>query len=860
MGLPVTWYACPGGVLKWCLTSQAKVPQGWFDLEVKPMATHNAMTQTKNGANFKCINPNFTGPSLEVVRSSIITRDLGIPYLEEYEYLRPVVIRAKQRFCDLFYRSLNAMGTRIEEDWVTSCKKRDKELSAVLGRIIDSDETLELVVACRTATGYREFYSLDEIGYCPRSFSIVGVSEDDIVDLYINEKRPKIYGCLFVAMFKVASACREAMQRDEELFKNLCDLALSILEIAGLYNESSPDAEHWKLQELNTLKILENPPTRKDDQRIMDVFIQVCDDIRFSNKPYIKEIQNAIRSQRRYCSSPFTDKDYYYSIKADPAYIPGFKYKQSLIKSMVENDPLAGCSFDEKTGYTSAYNTTVPEGYDAPWIKTIHIANKGKYKTRAIHLAISAIQDRCCYIHNRLYAVNRRIPSDCTKDQANGQLFTCKISSPEYREDHGWSSVLAFDWSNATDKMWQWFQEECLKLVFDDEIVEFWHTVSTCKKTFVFIDGTKKVYQQINGQPQGLLGSFDAFAFAHHIIMLMTMYMSGLTEYRGSDFYRVLGDDSIISSITWDPNNHVGDNYVNICSWANMEIERSKSTEILSNNKVALVDFAKVKVLNGKYFSPIPTRLANRIGTHDSQYFAFSSALWQGSHGFFKPDWFATLIDFYYPEEEDNKLAHMLVESGIIPSFKEVGFDDPLMREEEVCLKLALCYALNKIKASCISGLLGDKTKEYLEVMDKATDVNALTTLLPESLSSVWDRVENINHKINIALESNLDKEDTIREIFSCSEDQARIMTAGLSITQEEFESIQTAIQLMDSAIDNPETIELFKSEILSLMDRLTLLDRLQYRSLYKKHALDSIILERSVRTFKEVFGTGKVQ
>lgn len=823
------------------------------------MEAHNTKTQTKRMVQYKCINPNFTGPTLEEVRSSIIARESSIPYLEEYEYLRPIVRQAKQRFADLFYQSLNAMGTRIEEDWVDSCKQRDKELSKVLGRIIDSDETLELVIVSRSLQGYKEAYTADDIGYCPRKFAIIGIEEEDIVDIFINEKQPKIYGCLFVAMFKVASACRETMSRDQSLFKNLCDLAFSILEIAGLYNETSPDAEHWKLQELKTLQILENPPTRKDDDVVMQAFLQVMDDIRHSNKPYVKEIQDAIRSRRRYCASQFSDDDYYYSVKSDPAFIPGFKFKQSLIKSMLEDDPLAGCPFDEVTGYKSAYNKSVPEGYYAPWIKTIHIPNPGKYKTRAIHLAISAIQDRCCYIHNRLYSVNRAIPSDCTADQENGQRFTCKITDPVYREDHGWSSVLAFDWSNATDKMWQWFQEECLKLVFDETIVEFWHTVSTCKKEFWFKDGTKKVYHQINGQPQGLLGSFDAFAFAHHIIMLMTMQLSGLEDYKGSDFYRVLGDDSIITSITFDPNNYVGDNYVRICAWANMEIERSKSSEILSNNKVALVDFAKVKVLNGQYFSPIPCRLANRIGKHNQDYYAFSSALWQGNHGYFKPEWFKELTDRYYPSEEDNRLAHLLIESGVIPSFRKVGFNDLLLRQSPEGLKASLCYAINKVKASFISGLLGDKTKECLDIMDKESSEDALTTLLPESLATVWDKVENIDHKINIALENNLSKEATIREIFACSQDQARLMAAGLSITQEEFESIRQTLELMSLAVDAPDTIELFRDSISGLMDRLSVLDRLQYRSLYKRNALDSIILRRSIKTYRKLFGTLEV-
>jgi hypothetical protein len=290
-----------------------------------------------------------------------------------------------------------------------------------------------------------------------------------------------------------------------------------------------------------------------------------------------------------------------------------------------------------------------------------------------------------------------------------------------------------------------------------------------------------------------------------------------------------------------------------------MEIERSKSSEILSNNRVALVDFAKVKVLNGQYFSPIPNRLANRIGKHNQDYYAFSSALWQGNHGYFKPEWFKELVDRYYPSEEDNRLAHLLIESGIIPSFRKVGFNDLLLRQSPEGLKASLCYAINKVKASFISGLLGDKTKECLEIMDKESSEDALTTLLPESLATVWDKVENADHKINIALEANLNKEETIKEIFACSQDQARLMAAGLSITQEEFESIRQTLELLSLAVDAPDTIELFRDSISGLMDRLSVLDRLQYRSLYKRNALDSIILRRSIRTYRKLFGTLEV-
>lgn len=819
------------------------------------MATHNTRADYVSNLQLKCCNPNYSGPNLETIASSAKARSQSIPYLEEYEYLRELVLSSKLRFAQKFIEQLNAMGTSMEESWVDACKGREKELSTMLCRIIDSDETLELAVVARTAKGYTDYvYDLEGIGYCPTKFAIIGIEDDSIVDVFINEKVPKFYGILFVTMFKVASACREVMFRDENLFESLKDLALSILEIAGLYNETNPDSKRWRAQEDNTLKILTNPPTREDDDVIMACFLHVCQDIREGRKPYVKEISDAIRSRRRYCASSFDDKDYYYSVKSDPAYIPGFKYKQSLIKSMVETDPLVGHPFDDKVGYISHYNKQEPKGYVAPWIKTIHIPNPGKYKTRAIHLALSAIQDRCCYIHNRLFSVLKQIPSDCTDGQERGHAFTCKISDPEYRESHGWCSVLAFDWSNATDKMWQWFQEECLKLVFCDEVVDLWHTVSTCDKVFYHKDGSRTPYKQVNGQPQGLLGSFDAFAFAHHIIMLMTMSLSDLEDYPGSDFYRVLGDDSIISSIRWDPTNQVGDNYCRICAWANMEINRSKSTEILSNQRIALVDFAKVKVLNGKYFSPIPERLANRIGKHNQDYYAFSAALWQGKHGYFKPSWIKSLIDFYYKDELDNKLAHLLVESGILPSFRAIGFYDPILLDMDISLALNMCYAVQKVKASFLMSLLGDKIKENLDLLEKETDTDSLSCLIPADLESTWDKIEDMDHKINIALELNLSKESTIKEIMSCSEDQAKVLSVGLQISDEEFRVLRRTLEVMDTCSRNPMHISLFKVDILSLLDNLKSLDRLQYRSLYKRSALDAIILRRSIRTFKLVF------
>lgn len=285
---------------------------------------------------------------------------------------------------------------------------------------------------------------MDSINWCPKSFKLFRLTGEEILDVFTTTGQPKFYGTLFISMLQVAKACKDIRSEDEEIFSGLKQLALSIIEIARLYNETNPDDIRWHEQEMNTYSLLTQEPTNIADPDLDDVFGDVMSDILEGNLPYIREISRAIRSNRRYLDSPFNDNDYYYSFRSDPAVIKGFKYKQSLFKSTVEVDPLVGCAFDVSTDYKSHYNKTVPDGYYAPWVSTIHIPNPGKYKTRAIHLALSPIQDRCCYIHNRILAVLNSMESDCTKDHDKGRNFAKLISSPRYRESRNYSSVLAY--------------------------------------------------------------------------------------------------------------------------------------------------------------------------------------------------------------------------------------------------------------------------------------------------------------------------------------------------------------------------------------------------------------------------------
>lgn len=817
------------------------------------------------------INRNYSGPALGIVLASNSTRLSSIGFLGQYEYLREEVKTAEDKYIRSFFKALQSMHNTIDVNWVTSCKTRHQELMNFFSSIVKTETRFEFFVFTKN----EHVYPLDDVGFCPKNFTVKAADEieEEIVDIYSLSSYPKIYSSLFVAMFKVALACHECKDTEPDLFQTLSQLAFSLYEVGGLYNETNPDPKEWRRQEDNTLAILTQKPTRKPNRKVAKAYYHVKQDIQEAItilrkhqdqkriKPYVLEISKAIVSNWYFLHSSYEDEDLYVSMAADAAEVEELKklgISASILKSAFEGDPLVGCKFDEHVGYESHYSKARKNFKE--WIKTIHITNPGKFKTRAIHLAIAAIQDRCAYIHRRLARLLRSIPSDCTINQKKGVDFTLKISNPLWREDMGWPSVLAFDWSNATDKLWSWFQEDVLKLVFDKEVVDLWHTVSTCPKLFCHQDGTKETYYQVNGQPQGLLGSFEAFALAHHMMMLITMRLSGRQDQLASDFYRVLGDDSIICSITEDRDNIVGNSYAEVCDWCNVPINRVKSTEILFDNPVALVEFAKVYTLDGQYFSPIPERLANRIGTPGKEYFAFAGAFWGQRHGMDNVSMMKRMIDKYYTDQTDNHLANLMLFSGVIPSFASLGieFVDRELAQSEEAVKLALCYWLNKIKATFALNGMSDKAKENLSLTDKEIK-DALLEFIPENLSFIIDAIDDNQHKLMKVLQQNLDKEDIVKQFLGCSDHQALVISANVRLTNEELDGIRQVIDLFSMLIESPELIMDYSSALMNIERALAPLERLNYRSIYKRDQLNLKVFRSTIELYKQTFCSSAV-
>lgn len=861
-------------------------------------------------------NACYGGPSESVVLASVRERLESVPYLEEYESVKEEVQFQVKKFVHEFFQQMERFGDTVDPAFQDACKDRDKDLFIMETSIIKQDCYTEFVLTVKDKVYDIEDLKYIPSNYqiqAVHDYTLEG-DESYIIDVFTpKHSRPKMYRHLAIAMLKLSVIMHEVQYTNESLFSGLKDLAGIIKEFAQIYNWNNPDDADWYRQELSTYILLADPEDwihdekfisdlerykvfdleegetfndrmrkiysgeyscnldrPKDTSKVDAAVDKVLGDIKKAVyerlhrrpgkvEPYLEEMVSAIVSVWRYCHSPFEDRDYYIASTSDAASIPELKgpgSKMSIIKSILEIDPCDGCEFDEATGYTSHYNKRYkPKNARFPWVITIHIPNPGKYKTRAIHLALSAIQDRCNYIHHRLAALLSRLPSDCTREQTRGISFILTLTDPYRREGQAYS-ILAYDWSNATDRLLQKFQEDCLGLVFDEKVVKFWHSVSSCEKIFKFKDHGERSYHQANGQPQGLLGSFEAFALAHHIMMLVTMYMSHRTEYRASEFYRVLGDDSVLTSISTDLTNEVGECYCQVCHWANVKVNRTKSTEILAYNSNALIEFAKVYAYNGEYFSPVPFRLATQCGKPSCDYYSFAAALWMQRHGGNRKNWISGLIDKYYPKQEENKIARNILFSGFIKSYADLGpeFQDIEMLQSDYALFCTLGYLYSSIKSSFCYSMLSDKAKEKLGSKTIKEEIDALEALLPKDLEHLLDRLEDNDHKFLIALQANQDREDLIKALFNdLNSDQCKLLAATLQLGDEFTSTVREIVDLYNTVLEFPKTIDIYRQRIAGLSEKIEVLGLMNYRSVYKRDTRNSMVLRSSIEAVLKI-------
>jgi hypothetical protein len=276
-------------------------------------------------------------------------------------------------------------------------------------------------------------------------------------------------------------------------------------------------------------------------------------------------------------------------------------------------------NFDQIVGFKNTYDIDLHDlkkkrSFKSKRRFSVSIDQK-KPKPRIIHPLNNSEQDRLIYYHRLLESVLSNIPSDCTFDQSKGSEHIKYVMNS--KEDWG---IYSLDLTSATDTFNIGLQYLIIKeLIFNnkeyaDELSSVWLDIMT-SETVIHIKNEDHYFRFSNGQPQGFLSSFPAFSLEHHIVML-TVLRKFLPETRGEDFYRVLGDDSLITSS--DDNFEIPKLYQYYINSANVECNITKGYLYNlhePNHKVKIAEFAKQLIVDGIEVTPIPTKLLTQNET-----------------------------------------------------------------------------------------------------------------------------------------------------------------------------------------------------------------------------------------------------
>jgi hypothetical protein len=181
-------------------------------------------------------------------------------------------------------------------------------------------------------------------------------------------------------------------------------------------------------------------------------------------------------------------------------------------------------------------------------------------------------------LHHYLFKVLKKIPQDCTFNQA---AFKDKIN--------GWTRFYSIDLSNATDRFPIQTIIDTLEGHLPHEYLKSWKWLMV-GMPFDF-QGSKISYSV--GNPMGFYSSWASFTVAHHYVMFYCCKVLRIPWKEAK--YVLLGDDILIGD------HQLAEKYKEVISGLGVEFSKVKTYE--SKN---FFEFAKRLFINGSEISPFP--------------------------------------------------------------------------------------------------------------------------------------------------------------------------------------------------------------------------------------------------------------
>lgn len=703
------------------------------------------------------------------------------------------------RFASEFSRIASHMvKPDVISEFVSACKDRFQDLTKLNGIICtDAKDLDEVDVYIEMNSGTHQFN-----GRWSRTSHVYGLTiDDEILDLWSCERRPGCYKWLYLADLLIISWAAKADSLEFDAWEVASWYSTVICSIGRLYEDIRPNMAYVEKSEEESLARLCSTHELDHESIYYQKLMELFDDIREGSKTYIRDISSALRRSELLTNQQYSYRDYHLSMRKTGSRYKGKAYP-GLYSALFESDQPTpeSANFDDFTGYVSHYNQNPTEQVDQPGGKTISI-EQHKVDRRIIHMGDNPRQDRLNYVHRRLQDFLNLLPEDCTKNQNRGVDFAKKVTDPAYRMQFG-NNVYSLDISKATDTIDLEFQELCLRLLFPDEIVDYWISISKSPRKFYFTNGKVSEYMQTCGQAQGYKSSFPSFAWCHHVVMRLLMLITDHTDMKPQDFYRVLGDDSIISCP--DTDELVLDQYISICQWINWSTNRSKGYVAHSSEQYAFAEFAKKRVLNGVINTPIPGKLilnAEKTANGTIGLFQWISTNYKALY--LRDVWKnSPKLSSMYNEDEISFIERV-ASCGLLPCFdgwKDQTEAKPQLIPDKEKMIYCMSYFLSKLDSTLVDQMLPDNLREVTKNGFDPSRLNYLFGTVEEE--ELFDLANDSGNKYYEMIQLNADMIDYINHVLYGGDKKPYTLswiTLELELTSQEEDRIFRCLEILDN-------------------------------------------------------------
>lgn len=696
-------------------------------------------------------------------------------------------------------------------EFVDGSKRRYRDLQLLVQSAITADDAgLALLVQRRTSDGTVRTFKYK---YESRMEIINADDDDDVV--YLNQIQPKAYTPLFKAAYCLISELQGLDREYESNLREEIRRGLLILLSVGKIYDNLRGSDDYILSKINEsiLHMTTVPSLGPDYSQISATMAEIRSLVETGDRPprYLRDITNAIRGVRMDEYDP--EEDAYISFRSSGTSWRNpetgrYETIPALFAALVEK-PI---ELPEQSliGYTpTSVQPELPIDLKirsrGPHTKAIP---QSKISPRIIQLAPNQLQDIANWFHNRLDSVNRRLPSDCTHDQERGVAFLRNaLSSSRNGEDD--MSVYTEDISDATGTINPQFQRDALAMVFGDQLADLYMKLANAyPKIFVTPKGDVR-YQQTNGQPQGYKGSFPAFALCHHILFLTVMRLMEMYHMDPSRVYRVLGDDS--AATAHDPDYAFRDAYVSLCASIGWTVnDKGYEYNPYDPTTKPIAEFAKVTIIGGEVFTPIPLKTLLNVGESVTRVIQFYN-------------WIALRVRPVSFQEVLNALRDCKAPKGInmedflafLKQVREVDLSPTLsaftVEETEMDLHTMVVTSLSILKSEVRASLYGEFLPDHLRE-DAIEDPKTLDPTLCEVYEKyLVPLCTDQNNKFFWCRRKNQVIIDALNEIFDPETPGIGLAAMALGITQEQYSQVYLVTDVLSTdptAYDTEEALE----------------------------------------------------